>query len=77
MNSSGSTKVKWHDVQSVGMPPAELRYRAAALNQQARQFLVKNTYQLECATLFSDGSGFDTSEYFEGPVLAWAMIDGF
>ena len=77
MSNSSATKVKWHNLEAVGMPPIELRYRTDALNQQARQFLVKNNYQLECATVFDDGSGFDTSEYFDGVVIAWAMIDGF
>lgn len=77
MSEPRPTKVVWHDVVKVGFPPAALRNRNEVLNNPPRQFLVRNSYQMECAYVSQNGGRFETSEHFMDEVSAWAIIEGF
>lgn len=68
------TKVKWHEIAKVGMPPKEVRLNENGVD---RTFLVRGEWSIFTAYLFNDGSGFDSPEYSSDSAVAWAIVDGF
>lgn len=64
MSEPRATKVVWHEVAKEGLPPAALRNRTEVLNNPPRQFLVRNSYQVESAYVDERGGGFTISKSF-------------
>lgn len=67
-----STKVKWNEIEKVGIPSKELR---SVGNGLPRTFLCRGQYSIFTSMMFDDGSGFADADHDE--VIAWAVIDGY
>lgn len=67
------TKVKWHEISKVGMPPLALR--KFGINNMDRSFLCRGDYSLFVSTVYEDGSGFAQQE--DDQAIAWALIADF
>lgn len=66
------TRVRWQEIEKVGMPPKELRTNDSGA---PRSFLIRGEWSLSVAYVYSDGSGFDTD--VADTIKAWAVIEGF
>lgn len=66
------TRIRWQEIERVGMPPKSL---CANANGAPRSFLIRGEWSLHVACAFDDGSGFDVDT--TDTIKAWALVEGF
>ena len=77
MTTNITSKVKWQEIDKVGIPPKSLRTIDSNGTPVSRTFLLRGEYSITTAYAFDDGSGFMTDNDYSDNITAWAIVDGF